>query len=100
MTWIFHILAAIATGAHLLLGGLLFALLLTASAPESPLVAVLLKAVGLILFMGFAGACAWLWARRNWAILFVPLAGVASEVAITYAGNNLLSWTIQFGPAP
>jgi uncharacterized membrane protein len=100
MRWLFHILAAAATAAYLGLDGLMVGLLLSASAPGAALAASLLKLVGLTLFFGLAGICVWLWMRRNWAILVVPLLGLALQVAIVEAGNELLSWTIRFGPAP
>lgn len=98
--WLFHILAPTATAAYLGVAGLMVALLLSASAPGATLAAGLLKLTGLVLFFGLAGTCIWLWMRHNWAILVVPLLGIASQVAIVQAGNALLSWTIQFGPAP
>ena len=100
MQRLFHTLAATSTVACIALSGLLLALLLSASAPSAPLAALLLKLIGVALFLGLAGTCAWLWMRHKWAVLIMPIAAVASQVAIVQAGNALLSWTIQFGPAP
>ncbi|MDQ3688844.1 MAG: hypothetical protein M3406_02180 [Chloroflexota bacterium] len=97
---LFGVLAAASTLITIGLGGLMLALLLSASAPSAPLAASLLKFLGLALYFAIGGSCVWLWMRHKWAVLVMPLVAVTSQLAVVQAGNAFLSWTIRFGPAP
>ena len=90
----YHIGAAVATLAYLVIVGFLTLFLMWARAPGNEILALVLKLIAVgVAISGFI-ACIYLWNAKRWLVVVIPVLGLAAELLINWIGQTLLHWSI------
>lgn len=100
LSGLYHANAAIAFFLHTVLSGVLVLFLLGASQPTNAALAILLKALALLIYLALTAAGVWLWRRGSPIILMLAPVSVGAQVVVVWIGNELVSWVIQSGSLP